>query len=60
MTTYQIEGSKDKLSLDKLYKFLLSKGYRGAKGPFFMSSFVRARGRKLYEISGNKRYEVGR
>ena len=58
--TYLIEGAKEPVSIDKLYTFLISKGYRGAKGPFFMAQFLRSKGKKLWEVSGRKKYEVGR
>jgi len=48
------------MSLDKLFSALKERGYRGAKGPYFMASFCMSKGKNLYEISGNKRYEIGR
>lgn len=59
-TLYEVEGSRETVSLDRLHAFLGSKGYRGGKGQFFMAQFLRSKGKKLYEISGNKRFEVGR
>lgn len=56
---YQVEGTKEKMELREVYEALRAKGYRGAKGPFWIAKWLSGRGHKLYEHYGNNRYVVG-
>lgn len=57
---YQVEGSKDKLPMNKLYSVLRAKGYKGSKGAFWIAAWLGGKGRKLYEIQGRHKHEVGK
>lgn len=55
--TYQINDSKP-VPWRSLIRFAQSKGYKGAHGPYNLAAWLNAKGHRLYDVVGTKKYEV--